>query len=278
MLKEKLEKKQSNSFCSIDDLDLTPEIEVINGNKTARDKTGSNQLALDDASLNNSLNTFINMLSLKDNNKKNESINKENEERFSKKILFKKTHFSAQQTSGNFIISKSITNNKYISPNIKTKFKGIFIQNINPLPQFKSRLNSSSSMKNIIEDFNRSRKTTAKKNEILDLLNSPIHQKKERLFPANSKNKVAQIQKMINKVFDGRPSVRKLNSHRSCKDLNMIKKEEERFEVDLFQRQFNKKRISQEKSKIFTINTSHNLLSYDISTNVFYHRKKNSCL
>ena len=96
----------------------------------------------------------------------------------------------------------------------------------------------------------------------------------------SSRNRVEEIQKMLYKFFD-KSKVNKvnqnistqnhvLNSYRSCKNINQIKKEEENFEVDLFKNQFNHNDTIKRKKSLGALTNNNQIL--------FYHKKRNSCL
>lgn len=218
-----------------------------------------------------SINTFINLLS----------------PNCHKNILSPKNIFKPKKNTtiityfnlNNLPLKNGLISNPYISPNIKTKMNNLMVESSSG----KQKMTSSYSN---IDDIIHSSRTKIKKEEILEMLNTPRRfSRLETKYLTNnslsSRNKVEEIQKILNKCFD-QNKLNKinsnanlqnhiLNSYRSCKNINQIKKEEENFEVDLFKNQFKQRNLEQKRKKSLNIlNKSNKIL--------FFHKKRNSCL
>lgn len=182
-------------------------------------------------------------------------------------------------------LDKVINSNPYISSNIKTKINKIIIENSSSVPQFKSFIYPNGN-NNYIDSLLHNRKTKAKKNEIMNMLSMPLNIKKRENIPT-SRNKTAQIQKILNNFFLENKTIsskekypyKNLNSYRSNKNINQIKKEEGDFEVNLYKNQFNlhSKMHSQFEIKNKKYSTNNNIPYIPKSTKLYIHKKTNSC-
>ena len=181
-------------------------------------------------------------------------------------------------------LNKVINSNPYISSNIKTKINKIIIENSSSIPQFKSLIYPNGN--NYIDSLLHNRKTKAKKNEIMNMLKMPLNNKKKDNIPM-SRNKTAQIQKILNNFFIENKTVsskekypyKNLNSYRSNKNINQIKREEENFEVNLYKNQFNihSKVHPQFEIKSKKYSTNNNIPYTQKSNKLYIHKKTNSC-
>ena len=181
-------------------------------------------------------------------------------------------------------LNKVINSNPYISSNIKTKINKIIIENSSSIPQFKSLIYPNGN--NYIDSLLHNRKTKAKKNEIMNMLRMPLNNKKKDNIPM-SRNKTAQIQKILNNFFIENKTVsskekypyKNLNSYRSNKNINQIKREEENFEVNLYKNQFNihSKVHPQFEIKSKKYSTNNNIPYTQKSNKLYIHKKTNSC-
>lgn len=182
-------------------------------------------------------------------------------------------------------LNKVINSNPYISSSIKTKINKIIIENSSSVPQFKSLIYPNGN-NNYIDSLLHNRKTKAKKNEIMNMLNMPLNNKKKENIPM-SRNKTAQIQKILNNFFIENKTVsskekypyKNLHSYRSNKNINQIKREEENFEVNLYKNQFNlhSKLHSQFEIKNKQFSTNNNIPFIQKNTKLYIHKKTNSC-
>ena len=181
-------------------------------------------------------------------------------------------------------LNKVINSNPYISSNIKTKINKIIIENSSSIPQFKSLIYPNGN--DYIDSLLHNRKTKAKKNEIMNMLKMPLNNKKKDNIPM-SRNKTAQIQKILNNFFIENKTVsskekypyKNLNSYRSNKNINQIKREEENFEVNLYKNQFNihSKIHPQFEIKSKKYSTNNNIPYTQKSNKLYIHKKTNSC-
>ena len=285
--------KRNNKQKQNSNLNSLSSFKVTNSNKDNQDLTPNNSTPSntqaspiqikDDTNTQTetSINTFINLLS--PNSQKKILCAPKNTLR-----LKKNTTIITNFTNKNYI-NNGIISNPYISPSIKTKINKLIIESSSTVPKFSSSFRYQSISK--INDIIYSSKTKYKKNEILDILNTPLKISKidtkyssiNNSGSFSSRNRVEEIQKMLYKFFD-KNKVNKvnqnintqnhvLNSYRSCKNINQIKKEEENFEVDLFKNQFN------HNNNFDTIKRKKSL--NDLTPNnqiMFYHKKRNSCL
>ena len=224
-----------------------------------------------------SINTFINLLS--PNSQTKILCAPKNDLR-----LKKNTKIVTNFTNKNYI-NNGIISNPYINPNIKKKINNLILESSSTIPKFSISFGQSIRK---IDDIIHSSKTKNKKNEILNMLNTPLKISKidtkyssiNNSGSISSRNRVEEIQKMLYKFFD-KSKVNKvnqninsqnhvLNSYRSCKNINQIKKEEENFEVDLFKNQFNHNDTIKRKKSLGDLTPNNQIL--------FYHKKRNSCL
>ena len=181
-------------------------------------------------------------------------------------------------------LNKVINSNPYISSNIKTKINKIIIENSSSIPQFKSLIYPNGN--NYIDSLLHKRKKKKKKNEIMNMLKMPLNNKKKDNIPM-SRNKTAQIQKILNNFFIENKTVsskekypyKNLNSYRSNKNINQIKREEENFEVNLYKNQFNihSKVHPQFEIKSKKYSTNNNIPYTQKSNKLYIHKKTNSC-
>lgn len=221
-----------------------------------------------------SINTFINLLS--PNSHKN-ILSPKNIVKPKKNTTII-TYFNLN----NLPLKNGLISNPYISPNIKTKMNNLMVESSSGTQKMTSPYSN-------IDDIIHSSRTKIKKEEILEMLNTPrrFSRLETKYLISNnngcssSRNKVEEIQKILNKCFDqnklnkinssANPQNHILNSYRSCKNINQIKKEEENFEVDLFKNQFIHRNLEQKRKKSLNIlNNSNKIL--------FFHKKRNSCL
>ena len=200
-----------------------------------------------------SINTFINLLS--PNSHKN-ILSPKNIVKPKKNTTII-TYFNLN----NLPLKNGLISNPYISPNIKTKMNNLMVES-------SSRTQKMTSPYSNIDDIIHSSRTKIKKEEILEMLNTPrrFSRLETKYLISNnngcssSRNKVEEIQKILNKCFDqnklnkinsnANPQNHILNSYRSCKNINQIKKEEENFEVDLFKNQFIHRNLEQKRKKV----------------------------
>lgn len=142
---------------------------------------------------------------------------------------------NSQQNLNNVIIS-----NPYISSNIKTKMHTLIVENSRTVPQFKSLIYSNGNNNNIDSVLHK-RKTKAKKNEILSMLNVPLNSaKEENKYNVTMRNKAGQIQKMLHELFNENivQKNQTSNAYRTNRNINQIKKEKGDIEVNIFKNQF----------------------------------------
>ena len=285
--KRNIKAKQNNNLNSLSSFKET------NPNKVSQDLTPNNSTPSntqaspiqikDDTNTQTeaSINTFINLLS--PNSQQKILCEPKNTLRLKKNKTIV-TNFTNKNYINNGIIS-----NPYISPSIKTKINNLIIESSSTVPKFSSSFGYQSISK--IDDIIHSSKTKYKKNEILDMLKTPLKFSKidtkyssiNNSGSFSSRNRVEEMQKMLYKFFDKNKMNKVnqnintqnhvLNSYRSCKNINQIKKEEENFEVDMFKNEFN------HNSNFDTIKRKRSL--NDLTPNnqiLFYHKKRNSCL
>ena len=131
-----------------------------------------------------------------------------------------------------------LISNPSISSKIKTKINTLIVENSKLFPQFRSLLYQNTSC---IDTLIHKRKTNNQKNEILNMLNTPVKPTKDERF--YSRNKTAQIQKKFNNFFldhGTNLAVKKplINTKKTEKILNKIKKKEDDLDVFLFKNQF----------------------------------------
>lgn len=150
-------------------------------------------------------------------------------------------------------LNKVIISNPYISSNIKTKMHTLIVENSRTVPQFKSLIYN-----NNIDSTLHNRKTKAKKNEILNMLNVPLNSaKEENKYNITMRNKTGQIQKKLNEFFNENIITKNYNVYRNNRNINQIKKEKGDIEVNIFKNQFD--------------------IHSKMHTKLYMHRKTNSC-